>query len=240
MDVVLSSDGADRGHAGGHEALNNGIVLRVALALKVIGGAAGSGGALGPAVRGTGGRGGGSVARAVSGDGGDGGVGPAGAYGGGPGGDAEAFAGRGVGGIVAARGGVGRDCRLRGGNLALLDLNGALLGSGTLGLPGNDGDDALPARRYYQALPWGWDMADLDLPGDTGDLDLLELRAVGAAAREGQEASLGAGDLAVAVVTGAGTLLDDRAQSQGGEGENSSGLHCEEEDGYPGGIKDRA
>lgn len=81
-------------------------------------------------------------------------------------------------------------------------------------------------------------MVGLDLPGDTGNLDLLELRAVGAAAGKGEEASAGAGDLAVAVVAGAGTLLDNGAQSQGGEGENGSGLHCEEENGYPGRIKD--
>ena len=149
MDVVLSSDGADGGHARGHIASNDGVVVRIALALKVISGAAGGGGALGPAFLGTGGRGGSSVGRAVSGDRSDGGVGPARADGGGPGGDTEALAGGGVGGIVAARGGVGRDGRL-GGNLALLDDDGgALLGSSTFGLPGDDGDDASRARRYY-------------------------------------------------------------------------------------------
>ena len=69
------------------------------------------------------------------------------------------------------------------------------------------------------------------LPGGTGNDNPLEVGAVGATALEGQEASTSAGDRAVAVVTSTSTLLDNRSQGQGGEGEHGNSLHCEDVEG---------
>lgn len=64
-----------------------------------------------------------------------------------------------------------------------------------------------------------------------GDGGAHEAGAVGLALGDGEEAGAGTGDLAVAVVAGAGALLKDGTQGQGGEGQDDGDLHL---DGFGG------
>lgn len=61
--------------------------------------------------------------------------------------------------------------------------------------------------------------------GGRGDGLGQEGRAVGRAGGQGRETSAGTGDLAVAVVAGASTVLKNVAEGQAGEGEDDGGLH---------------
>lgn len=65
----------------------------------------------------------------------------------------------------------------------------------------------------------------INVRGRGGDDGQLEAGAVGLARGEGQEAGAGTGDLTVAVVASAGTLLEDRAEGKASEGEDDGGLH---------------
>ena len=199
LDLAVGASGLEAGGDGIAEGLEVG-----ALAGQVLdAGAAVGGGDVGEALVAALGHALEGEVDAAGGNGGDGDGGAGGANGGGAGGDAEAAAGRGVGVAVGAGRGISRDGSRGGGDLAGLDLTG------------NDGG----AR--------GDEDGGGDGAGGRSHDNGLEGRAVGRAGGKGREAGTGASHLAVAVVAGAGTLLDDGGEAEAGEGEDDGGLHLE-------------
>lgn len=66
---------------------------------------------------------------------------------------------------------------------------------------------------------------DVCIPRSRGDGLTDEARAIRRPGSKVGETGTGSGNLTVAVVAGASTLLNDRAKSQAGERENDGGLH---------------
>jgi hypothetical protein len=145
------------------------------------------------------------VLAVVGGDGDGGSRGRGGSSGGGSG-DAPARAGLGVLANVGAGSGVGGDVGRDLGGSAVLKTGGALELGGLASLDG-DGDSGG------------------DSVGDDGGQ--LEAGAVGLAGLDGQETSTGTGDGTLAVVAGAGTLLENGGHGGGNKGENNGSLHLE-------------
>lgn len=135
-----------------------------------------------------------------------------------------AGAGRCVGGaVVAGSGGVGGESAGRDGGGAVLEVT---LGGGGGGLVvDGDGDGAISTVR---SRIWVVALTQFHLHSIRGDGGQEEALAVGRADAGGRETIAGTGDGAVAVVTGAGALLDSHVgEGNGHEGQDDSELHLD-------------
>ena len=142
------------------------------------------------------------------------------------GGDAQAAAGRRVLRAIIAGRGIGGDGAGSDGDLANIDGSGNNLVTRAAGGLRDEGSHSAGAKKKAMSVQSALHMSrNEDIPRSRSDCQTNEAGAVGRARGKVGKSGTSSSNLTVAIVAGAGTLLNDRAQSQAGEREDDGSLH---------------